>query len=232
MRVYIPSFWGDVEILGKGSKESILKTSNLSMDEIALVKGLLKKYKVPEPSVMAPATFTLPASLEKVHAQVAKLLKKGRPTITAIKLSNGRLEEVQTLAEGEKKLAADGVKEEDRKAVTTPVPTRGCPMPVYDALKARAIRATRVLLEFLNPTQAKDYANERAVIVVGGRSGKKYRVAHRESEIASNFGMVSEIGGISVCCHHTDMPAAEEVLALLVALSCPTTEMAWINSHG
>jgi hypothetical protein len=215
------------------------------MDEIEILRKMLKKYKVEEGKRVAPRKYVLPVSLIKAHKYVARILKGGA-TITAIKIET-EIEEVEDLKEAEEK----GAKE----AVTTPVPKRGCPMPIWDPLKeaeARATavlerflnpepiwdplkeaeaRATAVLERFLNPDQLEDFKQKKAFVVRGGETGKHYMVCHRYSRRASKYGIVYDMRKkCRVCVEPTDLPAPEEMLALLVVLSCERTEKSWRNS--
>jgi hypothetical protein len=238
MRVYIPIYSGDIQLLkSEKPKQCLLQTSNLTVDEIVLVQQILKRFKVPVPEVLGSNSIEIPAPLEKAHKYVTRVLKKGKPTITAIKISEGRIEEVKTLAEAEEKLekALAGKKgKKEKEAVTTTVPKRGCPMPVFDPMRAREIMATAVLWKFLADSQKRDFNLHKAITVFGGATGEKYLISHRHSRLAPKFGMVSRLvqgRRVPECVLETDLPAPEEMLSLLVVLSCPTTEEAWLASH-
>lgn len=189
------------------------------------MEKILKQFSIPRPDLTKSQTLYVPQPMDKVHKFVVKCLKRGMPTITAMKIGGGQVTEIKDLETAEKAKAT--------AVATTPVPERGCPMPVFNATQAKDIRATRVLAEFLNPTQAKDFARHHAFVAVGADTGTKYLVAHRDSRLASERGLVSNLDtGQSTCVERTFLPAAEEMLSLLFALSCRGREVEWARSLG
>jgi hypothetical protein len=140
-----------------------------------------------------------------------------------VKLSDGTLSEIR---EPEK-----GIPE--GKSITTPIPKRGCPPPEF---APREVRANKVMREFLTPTQIADFDHAGAVVVVGGESGRRYRVCHRNSRLLRTengltFQLVTDLSnGYGVCCEITDLPPSEELLAIVLALTCRERE--WVSDVG
>jgi len=224
MRIFIPSYYGDVSLEQSSEtlKSTVLKVTNLSADELVIVKAILKKFRVKEPEGAWPKTIEIPADLPKVHAVLVKNLKKHKPTITAVKLAGGKLEEVQSM----KNLVS--ASDPEREAVTVTPPVRGCPMPIFDAMKEAAIRATEVLYRFIGPNQRRDFERHHSFVTIGGATGTRYQVSHRDSRVAAEKGLAYNLDKkFSICVHETELPAPEECLALHVVLSCPTTEEEW-----
>jgi len=225
MKVYIPTYWGDIRMERQGDTGTELTVEKLTADETLVVERILKKYKIPKPDFTKPKTIFIPQNMDKVHKFVTKTLKRGMPTITAMKIAGGQVTEIRDLEEAEV-AGAEAV-------ATTPVPQRGCPMPIFDATQEKSIRATRVLSLFLNPTQKRDFARQHAFAVVGADSGSKYMLAHRHSHLASEHGLVYNLDTKrTTCVEPTFLPPEEEILSLLFALSCQGREIEWAKSLG
>jgi len=182
--------------------------------------GKKLKSKVLAEDLINGSSFDLAAPIEKIHAHLVKLLKKNQPTITAVKLSDGTLSEIRDPAAA---IPAG-------RSVTTPIPKRGCPPPEF---APREVRANRVMREFLTPTQLEDFDHAGAVVVVGGETGHRYRVCHRNSRLlytngtGLNFNLVMDLEtGRGICCEITDLPPSEELLAIVLALSLREREWA------
>lgn len=235
-QVFVTSQEGDVllERYAPNPKQTVLKLSALTSSERLNVRALLDKYKALDPDGkkykvpiaaddLTDSSWTLAAPIERIHGHLVKLLKKNQPTIAAVKLSDGTLAEIR---EPEKGIPAG-------KAVTTRIPGRGCPPPEF---APREVRANRVMREFLTPTQIADFDHAGAVVVVGGETGHRYRVCHRNSrllnpELGPTFSLVTNLTtGAGVCCEITDLPPSEELLAIVLALSCRERE--WVSEVG
>lgn len=225
MRIWIPSFHGDVN-LEKSPKEGecFLRTTDLTEPEKDNLLKVLKKYDVEKGKRLINRKYVLPVSIEDAHKHLLKELKGDQVIITAFKViapepGKKQVEEVGTI-----KKVVDKAKD----LVSTVVPRGGCPPPPYDEALAREIRATRVLNRFLTPTQSMDFRRQGSVMVYGGDTGDQFLVSHRHSKAASRHGMVKNVTtGCRTCVHHSHLPAPEEVLALLVALQC--REKAWLR---
>lgn len=233
-RVFVPSVNGDVclERHAEHPKQTVVKLTKLTETERQHMADVLKKFKVVDPKdtlkdkiadalLREDMEFTLKAPLEKVHAFLVKKMKGGRLTITAVKLTDGTLTEVR---EPGKQLPKGDM-------VTTEIPARGCPMPVFDP---REVRANRVMRRFLNAQQIADFDHTGAVCVVGGETGHRYRVCHRNSRLLESPLVMALVTDLDrrrpVCCEISNLPPSEEVLAIVVALNCRERE--WVSSNS
>lgn len=237
-QVFVTSQEGDILLERHTDKPKVttMKLSSLTGSERTNVRALLDKFKmfdgtgkklkseVLAADLVDGSSFDLAASIEKIHSALVKLLKKNQPTITAVKLSDGTLSEIRDPAIG---IPAG-------KSVTTPIPKRGCPPPEF---APRELRANKVMREFLTPTQIADFDHAGAVVVVGGETGRRYRVCHRNSRLLRdaamgiNFHLVTDLSnGHGICCEITDLPPSEELLAIVLALSCRERE--WVSEVG
>jgi len=228
MHLYIPSFYGDVSLEHSPEEEKcFLRTTNLSASETALLKKVLKKYEVDQGKRLTNRKYVLPVPVDKARAFIVKALKGEQKTILAVKIEDPKPGEPQVEKVG---TVVEAIKKGAKKAVETVVPMGGCPMPIYDALLAREIRATHVLEQFLTPTQLTDYRRQGSIVVIGGSSRKRYLVSHRHSKTASIRGMVWGLDGqAGSCVHHSHLPAPEEILAIMVALA--THENDWLEKR-
>jgi len=223
MKLYIPSYWGDInlESLAQGT---VLKAERITIEEQGWLIKLLRKFKVPLPdSFEHNLEISVPAPWAKVSSALTKIAK-GENSIMAmtLKTKSGEIEEVKDAEEAEEK-GAEAV-------VATEVPRRGCPMPVYDARKAKEIRARRVLNEFLNPSQQSSFKEKGCVIVHGADSGHRYLVSHRDSAMAAKSGIVRDLTEHkSICAEKTQLPPSEELLALRLVLGLKGREKQWLD---
>jgi hypothetical protein len=222
MKIYLPTYWGDIALEKKDAESSTLKTAKLTAGEEVVVRDFLKKMKVPEGMKLYPRTYAIPKPVSKAHPVLTACLKKGKPTITAVRIE--AIEEVADVKEAEEKGA--------KTAVTTSAPRRGCPMPVYDPTLEKEIRATRVLREFLSPTQLADFNRLGAFVVVGRDTRRMYLLSHRWSKRAAEGGIVFDMTrSRRICSEPCAMPPSEEILSLMVALSCRGREMEWLGKQ-
>ena len=110
-------------------------------------------------------------------------------------------------------------------AVTVAAPYLGCPAPDFQQAD---VRANRVLDTFLNDQQRADWRSRGQIVATGSDTGHRYMITSRERR-----DMLAKFGGrtlfdlddkLAVCTHDWDVPAAEEVLALLLFVSLPMRE--------
>ena len=176
--------------------------------------------------------ITLNAPIEEVQKFLVKALKPERKVLTAVRFSDGRVEEVHsnlvTTTTALAKVEPEKPAKPEKPAVATTVarPVNGCPMPNFPEAD---IRASRVLETFLSPEQIDDYRKTGAFITVGADSGHRYMICNRESP---NF-MGKYLGGRQlfdmetknpICVHDWAVPPPEEMLALHLCLSLPNHE--------
>ena len=152
------------------------------------------------------------------------LLKPGNQTLTAIKMENGQLHIIETAdskaftealaaVETEPKAAAPKKK---KKAASVKRATPCCPTCVPGAVP----RASEVLLSFLSDEQHAQWAAHRHIDVVGHLSGHRYRIAHRGSDEAAQWGKicVDLTDGQILHFHDWSVPPEEEVLGAKLVL--------------
>jgi hypothetical protein len=110
--------------------------------------------------------------------------------------------------------------------VTVAQPVIGCPAPDFDEAE---VRATRVLEAFLSPEQLEDFREGQQFVVTGVDTGHRYlltsrhapKVRFRHQSFRSLFDLDDQI---ALCVHDWEVPAAEELLGLLIHLQLPELE--------
>ncbi|MFI5296561.1 MAG: hypothetical protein ACHREM_00565 [Polyangiales bacterium] len=193
-------------------------------------------------------SFSIDASVERVGAVLAEIARPGPAVLTAVHYCDGRIvttsngpagleqvademakarverERAETAAAKAKpadKPKADAAvvaaKEKEPKAVVTVRrPTPSCPLCQPGAITP----ASEVLLAFLNEEEHETWAKERAIIVIGGETGHRYMLAHRNSDLAiGNTKICRDLDTNSVIHFHDwRVPPEEEVLAAKLIL--------------
>jgi len=157
------------------------------------------------------------------------------PTLTAIQLSNGRLEttsgsEADLTALAEQTLAPyrEAAPEAQEPVVATVRrPTPSCPACMPGAIEP----ATEALLAFLTPAQHASWAAHRVIELQGGLSGYRYLLAHRHSPVARQLGRICYDLDFETVVHFHDwaVPPEEEVLAALLILQ---TREHWLRNEA
>lgn len=256
LTVLIPTFHGDIR-LDKQGKKTRVRVHELTPSEERAMESLrsravstrLRNKWATAAEFLAltnsayrskdGVTIVLDAPIEKVQAVLAKALKPERKLLTAVRFSDGRVEEVHSnlvdkTPEGETVEAkpeaekADKPEKPEKAAVATTLaqPVRGCPMPDFPEAD---IRASRLLESFLSPNQIDDFRRSGCFVTIGADSGHRYLIGSRERPSA----LQRHLGGRqlfdleekrSICVHDWDVPPAEEMLALHLCLSLPGRE--------
>ena len=117
-------------------------------------------------------------------------------------------------------LAGSGVQPQSSKtpaaAVTVKRPTPSCPQCVEGSVGP----ASEVLLAFLNVAEHDQWKAERCVTAIGGLSGHRYLIAHRETARAAYWGRIccDVDDGAILHFHDNAVPPEEEVLATKLIL--------------
>ena len=187
----------------------------------------------------------LKAPIQKVQKVLEKPMKPGRDSLSVVRYSNGRIEEltdkVMGLIEQEADLDADEVsgvttpsiaatsKPKAVAAVTVAQPTQGCPAPDFEAVE---LRANRVLEAFLTPQQLYDFRTENAFLSIGSDTGHKYVITSRNAPsklMAHHRSLFDLTEGNPYCVHDWTVPAAEEMLTLALFVQTPGRE-AYVRS--
>ena len=116
-------------------------------------------------------------------------------------------------------------KSEPVVATTVAAPVLGCPAPDFDQAE---VRAAAVLRAFLTPEQLEDFRTEQAFVATGVDTGSRYIITsrHARTKLAQTTRSLFCIEeSMPYCVHDWEVPAAEEMLALLVHLSLPGKEL-------
>jgi hypothetical protein len=187
-------------------------------------------------------SILLQAPIEEVQTVLAKALKPGRSLVTAVKFSDGSVEEKASelgdyrvnaaKLDDEKPKEEPPASEEEKKpakkpeaATTVAAPERGCPPPSFEQAE---VRASRVLEVFLSPEQLEDFRTRQQFVVEGADTGHRYLLTVRHAPRA-----LARAGGRSLydldeeqayCVHDWEVPAAEELLAMRCFLAMPGRE--------
>ncbi len=222
MTWYLPTFYGDIRLTAQGNRTQI-EWENLSPTERQALVSLSRKVTWPcGPDIVDKADIVVDTPIAKIENWIARGMKRGRKLLTAVTFSGGRIEEVHR-GDGEAPVLArvvDGAK----AAVTVAQPTVGCPSPEFEKAE---IRATRVLRQFLSPTQLADFERTQSFIAVGADTGHRYMLISRHSPKLASYGGRSVFDvteGRPVCVHDWLVPASEELLELALFLGLPGRE--------
>jgi hypothetical protein len=222
VRWFVPSWNGDLRLVPHEDNvdHTVLQIEKPTPDEeriVGLIKDACKEAGWPGTTrvVAGQKRIRFAAPMEKVGPIAVKIMKPGPAVLTAITFKDGRvvtssgsLPELQALAEAV-------AKEPDEKAATAAVTvkrhTPSCPACVPGSIAP----ASEVLLQFLSAEEHEDWKRERAITVIGGYTGHRYRIAHRHSKTAQHVGRICYDLDDEVVVHFHDMtvPPEEEVLA-------------------
>lgn len=163
----------------------------------------------------------------KVATALARALKPGRRTVSVIRVSGGKIEEVSeatVTAKVEAAKEAAKATDKDVVAATVALPERGCPAPAFEEAE---LKATRVLKAFLCSRQLADFEHRNAFVSVGADTGERYAITSRHATglLAERRRSLYNLDrGMPLCVHDWTVPAAEEMLALNILLRTPGGE--------
>ena len=257
-RWYLPTIHGDIRLEREGPKLTLLRAFELTTQEQHAMGALRtralstkwgRKPWAEEKDFLPVShatyrtteglTLHLRAPIEDVQEALAKGLKPQRKLITAVRFTDGHIEEAfstKDSEDGQAKVIALPVPEKPElekywedlrpeKAATVAAPVVGCPMPAFAEAE---VRASHVLEQFLNDEQIEDYRKHGCFVTTGHDSGRRYMVIHRERP-----AMIKRYGGrqlfdleqdYPLCIHDWEVPPAEEMLALHLLLQLPGKE--------
>lgn len=205
MKIYFTTNWGDISIeTDVENKENVLlKTTELSSNEKSIVKAILKEYDIFPENGIDNQIFTLEKrKIGDVHKIMKNFLKKDKPTLTAIKYKDGKIECVEEIKNDEN--AETGV--------TVEKPERGCPMP---SVIEGEVRASIVLKEFLSEKQMTDFGRYRQFVSIGGYSSKPYLITSRWCDKVVKVGQLYNVVEKRVICANCmELLPSEEMLSL------------------
>jgi len=244
---FLPSFYGDIRLERVSNQETRLILVGLSSTEKIAVKALLTEARRTgitksqwadertldkiDIDALVEQQLILMAPIQKVQKVLEKPMKPGRDSLSVVRYSNGRIEELTDKVMGLIEQEADEPDEETEKkkpkataAVTVAQPTLGCPAPDFAAVE---LRANRVLEAFLTPQQLSDFRTENAFVAVGVDTGHKYVITSRNAPtklMAHHRSLYDLTQGMPLCVHDWTVPAAEEMLTLALFLQTPGRE--------
>lgn len=220
---YVPSWSGDFRLMpGDDAKTSKLLIMAPTLHEKQLLAAFMttaRKRKwtqetLTEDDVFDTRTIILKAPLTKTGPALVKATKPADRTLTAVSFSDGKLEVAETgMLET---LVAKAENDKEAQAVSVSRPTPCCPKCEVGSIAP----ARDVLLSFLNEQEHKDWAEHRAIMVHGGRSGHRYLLAHRHSPTAARLGKICyDVDDRFVLHFHaTEIPPEEEILTAKLIL--------------
>lgn len=240
---YLPTLFGDIRLERRSHKTTRLILTELSSSERrALVKlretALAPKWGAtpwcaseafpPINELEARETIIdLAAPLGKVQSVLATKLKPTRKLLSAVRFTNGRIEEVhgdaEDIAPTPSPYRESAKDKEPAPAAGTTVarPTRGCPRPDFDEAD---VRATRVLTAFLSDEQLNDFERKARFVVVGADTGHRYVLSSRYKLGKYGRSVFDVEERRPYCVHDYTVPASEELLALKLFLTLPGRE--------
>src|SRR3972149_485400 len=231
---FIPSFYGDIRLEATGQKSCVLITEQLTPTEKEAIDSLLKqadkKKRGLRTTLMSGdgnSRMTLEAPIDKVSKALAKLVKPGRTIVSAVKFSDGRMEELRSTQSAAPASNASTSRTSAAKpsaAASVAAPVRGCPPPDFTQAE---IRAREVLRTFLSPEQIADFNRSNRFISVGATTGNRYMVTsrHARDQLAQFSRTLYDLDRKTpLCVHDWDVPPAEEMLSLHVLLQLPGWE--------
>jgi hypothetical protein len=231
---FIPSFHGDIRLETIDEKTCLLIAEKVTPREKAaldkLAESASKKgwLKSPTGSLYSSGTLKteLTAPMGVVARAVARAMKPGRKTISAIVFAGGKMREIY---DGDEPKLTDPYRdaandEIPKAAASVAAPPRGCPSPVFDQAE---LRARAVLETFLSPDQLEDFRRYNRFISVGSETGHRYMVTSRQmrDDLARYQRTLYDLDeDRPLCVHDWSVPAAEEMLSLHVLLQSPRWE--------
>lgn len=261
---YLPSMYGDIKLNRVTSEVTKLTLTGLSPTEKMAVKALFQKAVKPggfqkawttaatleevDLGSLGEQTVDLNAPMSKVQDFLQKQLKPHRKQISAVRFTNGKLEELSeaTLqmidspnaseaSSPPPAVVASAALVEPKKekpepkpkvAVTVAQPVLGCPAPEFDEVD---LRANRVLSAFLDPGQVEDFNRYQQFVATGADTGHRYMLSSRSCKRAlskhSSFRSLFDLDdATALCVHDWEVPEGEELLGLLVHISLPGLE--------
>jgi len=229
---YVPSWNGDFRLTpGDDDGTSKLLIMAPTPHETQLLASFMtvarkkkwSKEKLAKDEAIDTRTIILDAPLTKVGPALVKITKPVDRTLTAVSFKNGQLEVAETGAIETIIAKADP----ESKAVSVARPTPCCPSCVPGSVEP----ASDVLLSFLSDQEHADWAKHRAIMVMGGRSGHRYLIAHRHSRTAVlNRKICYDVDDRCVLHFHDwTVPPEEEVLATKLILE---HREAWLRNEA
>lgn len=243
---YIPSFYGDIRLESVTTKQTKVVFWALTPTERKAMEALLNHSVSRWANWMTPAlqenslkklatqteqSFELAAPISKVQKLLTKSMKPSRALLSAVRFSGGKIEEVTSrlvtqFESTETLVTTEAAPPPPRPeaAVTVAVPVQGCPAPDFEQAE---VRATAVLAVFLTPAQLEDFREHQSFIATGADTGHRYQLTSRHArvpltDVRRTLYDLDEKR--PYCVHDWEVPAAEELLSILMCLQLPQRE--------
>lgn len=231
-RWFFPSWCGDFRLERTGERTCRLVVTDPTPAEVQQLGAFLKRARKREwilgiEGVSARGESRLDLAVDLPAAAGAlgglKLPKQG--VLTAVRSAEGRLVAV-TEDQAEAATAAEAAPAA-AEAATVRRPTLCCPAPV----PGPEVRASEVLRAFCTPRQWAQWLAEGFLTCIGNLSGHRYRIAHRDSELARRQGKITwdVTAGHVIHCYDWSVPPPEEVLSVKL---CLEHREAWIRNFS
>ena len=230
MRWFLPSWKGDFRIESDDKNPKLchiemVEPTAAEQNALTLLgahfktKGWIDNAELwPQDSKKKTERVAIAAPLSKVAPAMARVLKGGRQTLSAVKFTDGQIETVEGTSVDLDVLAqrAEAAGAAADSGVSAKRPTPCCPQCHQGAIEP----ATEVLLSFLDQEQHEQWAADRTLIAIGGYTGNRYMLAHRHSSVARYLGRICVDLTDEVVLHFHDfsVPPEEEVLAAKLVL--------------
>jgi len=251
---YLPSLYGDIRLESLDKDKTKVTIYGLSPQEKVAMTALIKKAEH-QPVVgkcwhplasrhfdldsIKEQSLELEAPISKVQKLLTQQLKPGREQVSVVRFGGGKIQEMtermleetespkETGSPSSLSPASADTKPKPERAVATTVaaPVLGCPAPDFEQAE---VRAADVMKAFLTPQQLADFLKEQAFVATGVDTGHAYIITsrHARSKLAQTTRSLYDLTEqMSYCVHDWEVPAAEEMLALLVHLSVPGKEL-------
>lgn len=248
---YIPSHTGDFRLEKHPDNDGhcLLTVEDPTPGEIAKLGSFLatgrQRRWVDKALGISPTGRTelvVQAPLTKAGPVLAGDTMPGRGVLTVVKSNQGTLMCVADETQGTELAAAlnePKAKEPETPRLEPPPkpaaattmrrPTTCCPhpLPVEGPLK----RASRVLREFSTPSQWRSWVENGFLYCIGGLTGHRYRICHRNHPLAAAQGKIARDidNGVTIHCWDWSVPPAEEVLAVKLILE---TREPWLRNQA
>lgn len=245
MKWYLPTFYGDIRLESQGRERTMLTLHGLTPEEEMAMQLLMKRAEggalkkrwataevlsaINLRNTVSEQKLVLEAPISEVHKVLAKALKPHRKQLSVVRFSGGKIEEITNSHIGlievaSEKEALPAKPEKPTVAATVAAPVRGCPAP--DFTRADVL-ATEVLRSFLSTEQLMDFEQYQSFVAVGADTGHRYQLTSRHARdvLKHRVRTLYDLDqGSPLCVHDWDVPAAEELLAIFLCLSCPGRE--------
>lgn len=211
-RWFIPTFLGDFRLASHEGKTllTVWRATDLERKQLKEFQAAAQANGwVSEEVDFHGKKTIINAPIGDAAIALASTLKPNRKLVSAIKVADGKLEEVFDLGQVGKGSAV----------VTVAKPARGCPPTDFEQAE---IKASEVLRLFLSAEQQRDFERHNKFVAIGADTGRRYMIASRSarSEIARYERSLYDLDDRRpLCAHDWTVPAAEEMLALLVCVS-------------